>query len=139
MQRLQRQMEFLLELDKLKTIVRRNHLADGSRRENDAEHSWYIAVGAMVLAEHAAAAVDVDRVVRMALVRDVVEIDAGDTLSYDESAKRDQEERDRRAADRLFGCCPRTRHGTSWRSSVSSRNARPRRLAMRELSTVSWP
>jgi putative hydrolase of HD superfamily len=106
MQRLQRQMEFLLELDKLKTIFRRNHLADGSRLENDAEHSWYFAVAALVLAEHAAEPVDVARVVRMALVHDVVEIDAGDTFIYDESAKQGQAEREQRAADRLFGLLP---------------------------------
>jgi putative hydrolases of HD superfamily len=106
MRRLQRQLEFLLELDKLKSVFRRNHLADGSRLENDAEHSWYFAVAAMVLAEHAAEPVDVARVVRMALVHDVVEIDAGDTFIYDESAKQGQAEREARAAARLFGMLP---------------------------------
>ncbi len=106
MQRLQRQMEFLRELDRLKSVFRRNHLADGSRLENDAEHSWYFAVAAMILAEHAAAAVDVARVIRMALVHDVVEIDAGDTFIYDESAKQGQAEREARAAARLFGLLP---------------------------------
>ncbi len=99
-------MAFLLELDKLKSVFRRNHLADGSRRENDAEHSWSFAVAALLLAEHAAAPVDVARVVRMALVHDVVEIDAGDTFIYDEAAKRDQAEREERAAERLFGLLP---------------------------------
>jgi putative hydrolase of HD superfamily len=106
MQRLRRQMEFLLELDKLKSVFRRNYLADGSRLENDAEHSWSFSMAAMVLAEHAAEPVDVARVVRMALVHDVVEIDAGDTFIYDESAKQGQAEREARAAARLFGLLP---------------------------------
>ena len=107
MVRLQRQMEFLLELDKLKTVFRRNYLADGSRTENDAEHSWYFAVAALVLAEHAKEPIDVSRVVRMGLVHDVVEIDAGDTFIYDEAAKQGQAEREQRAADRLFGLLPK--------------------------------
>lgn len=106
MVRLQRQMEFLLELDKLKSVQRRNYLADGSRREDDAEHSWYFAVAAMLLAEHAAEPIDAMRVVRMALVHDVVEIDAGDTFIYDEAAKRGQAEREERAAARIFGLLP---------------------------------
>jgi putative hydrolase of HD superfamily len=99
-------MAFLLELDKLKSVFRRNYLADGSRRENDAEHSWSFAVAALLLAEHAQGPVDVTRVVRMALVHDVVEIDAGDTFIYDEAARRDQAEREERAAARLFGLLP---------------------------------
>ncbi len=106
MVRLQRQMGFLLELDKLKTVFRRNYLADGSRTENDAEHSWYFAVAALLFAEHAAEPVDLGRVMRMALVHDVVEIDAGDTFIYDEAAKQGQAERERRAAERLFGLLP---------------------------------
>ena len=106
MQRLQRQMVFLLELDKLKSVFRRNHLADGSRLENDAEHSWYFAVAAMVLAEHAAERIDLTRVLRMALVHDVVEIDAGDTFIYDGAAKQGQAEREASAATRLFGLLP---------------------------------
>ncbi len=99
-------MSFLLELDKLKSVFRRNHLADGSRLENDAEHSWYFAVAALLLAEHAATPIDLPRVLRMALVHDVVEIDAGDTFIYDEAAKVDQAEREARAARRLFGLLP---------------------------------
>jgi putative hydrolase of HD superfamily len=106
MDRLARQVGFLIEVDKLKTIFRRNFLADGSRAENDAEHSWYFAMAALVLSEHAAREIDLARVLEMALVHDVVEIDAGDTFIYDEEAKRDQAEREARAAERLFGLLP---------------------------------
>jgi len=106
MDRLRRQMEFLLEADKLKTIVRRNHLSDGSRRENDAEHSWYFALAALVLAEHAREPVDLARVLRIALIHDLVEIDAGDAFIYDAAATAAQAEREERAAARLFGLLP---------------------------------
>ncbi len=106
MDRLRRQMEFLLEADKLKAIVRRNHLADGSRLENDAEHSWYFALAALLLAEHAREPIDVTKVLRMALVHDIVEIDAGDTFIYDSAARQSQADREARAAGRLFGLLP---------------------------------
>ncbi|GAA3416039.1 hypothetical protein GCM10018952_42840 [Streptosporangium vulgare] len=75
--RLRAQLTFAMEIDKLRRIVRRNTLMDGSRRENDAEHSWYVGMLAMVLAEHAPPGTDLDRVVAMLLVHDIVEIDAG--------------------------------------------------------------
>ena len=106
MDRLARQIGFLIEVDKLKTIFRRNFLADGSRAENDAEHSWYFAMAALILSENAATQIDLVRVLEMALIHDVVEIDAGDTFIYDEEAKRDQAEREARAAERLFGLLP---------------------------------
>ena len=100
-------IDFLLEADKLKGIERRNWLADGSRRENTAEHSWHLGIAAMVLAPFAAEPVDVGRAVCMALVHDIVEIDAGDTFAYDQTevaaTKRGREEA---AADRLFGVLP---------------------------------
>lgn len=104
--RLHRQLQFLLELDKLKTIFRRNYLADGTRVENDAEHSWHFALAACLLCEHAAVPVDAAKVMRMGLIHDVVEIDAGDTFVYDTVARATQEEREARAADRLFGLLP---------------------------------
>jgi putative hydrolases of HD superfamily len=104
--RLRAQLAFLLEADQLKAVVRRNPLADRSRRENAAEHSWHLALFALVLAEHAAEPVDVCRVVRMLLVHDVVEIDAGDTFAYDEDGHADKLERERAAAERLFGLLP---------------------------------
>ncbi len=106
MDRLQRQMAFLVEIDKLKTIFRRNHIADGSRTENDAEHSWYFAVAALVLGEIAGEPIDLLRVLKMALIHDIVEIDAGDTFIYDEAALKGQPEREERAAQRLFGLLP---------------------------------
>jgi putative hydrolase of HD superfamily len=104
--RLARQIAFILELDRLKTILRQTLLTDGSRRENSAEHSWHLALMAMVLAEHADTPLDVARVVAMLLIHDVVEIDAGDTFCYDTAGVLDQGERERLAADRLFGLLP---------------------------------
>jgi putative hydrolase of HD superfamily len=105
--RLARQMDFILEIDKLKQVLRQTSLADGSRRENDAEHSWHLAVMAVLLAEYAAGPqVDLARVVKMVLVHDVVEIDAGDTFHYDEAGNRDKPQREQKAADRLFGLLP---------------------------------
>jgi putative hydrolase of HD superfamily len=106
MERLERQISFLLEADKLKTIFRRNHIADGSRTENDAEHSWYFAVAALLLSELAAEGIDLLKVLKMALIHDLVEIDAGDTFIYDEAAKKGQLEREQQAATRLFGLLP---------------------------------
>ncbi|TAL39065.1 MAG: HD domain-containing protein [Spirochaetes bacterium] len=105
-ERLQRQIEFLLEIDKLKSIFRRNFIADGSRSENDAEHSWHFATAAMLLAEHARTPVDAFKVTTMGLIHDIVEIDAGDTFIYDDAAKAGQREREERAAERLFGLLP---------------------------------
>ncbi len=104
--RLDDQLRFILEIDRLKGVLRRTYLLDGTRRENSAEHSWHVAVMAAVLAEHANEAVDVGRVVRMLLVHDVVEVDAGDTFVYDRDAARSKAERERRAADRIFGLLP---------------------------------
>ncbi len=107
LERLSQQIEFLVEMDKLKSIVRQTLLVDGSRHENSAEHSWHLAVLAMVLAEHAKAPVDLFRVLKMILVHDLVEIDAGDTYCYDEKGNRDKAEREGRAADRIFSLLPR--------------------------------
>jgi putative hydrolase of HD superfamily len=104
--RLARQLEFILEVDRLKTVLRRTLITDRSRQENSAEHSWHIALMAVVLAEHADDAVDVAQVVKMLLVHDVVEIDAGDTYVYDVAANLGKAEREGRAAERLFGLLP---------------------------------
>jgi len=104
-QRLEQQMEFLLEIDKLKTIVRQNYLADGSRREDSAEHSWHMAMYVIILAEHFPG-VDVLRAVKMALLHDLVEIDAGDTFAYDEAGYEDKDDREQAAAQRIFGLLP---------------------------------
>jgi putative hydrolase of HD superfamily len=107
MTRLEQQLAFSIELDKLKTILRRSQLMDASRNENSAEHSWHLATMAMLLTEYAAEPVNLTRVMKMLLVHDVVEIDAGDTFAYDTAANlATQNERETRAADRLFGLLP---------------------------------
>lgn len=104
--RLRRQIAFLVELDKLKNILRQSYLTDGARRENAAEHSWHLAVAALLLTEHADAKVDQCRVLKLLLVHDIVEIDAGDTYCYDATATDAQAAREQQAADRLFGVLP---------------------------------
>ena len=104
--RLAQQLEFLVELDRAKSIFRQSYVTDGSRKENDAEHMWHLALFVLVLAEHADEPIDVGRVLRMVLVHDIVEIDAGDTYIYDEEAKATQAAREARAADRLYGLLP---------------------------------
>ena len=106
MERLQQQMAFIMEIDKEKEIFRQNYLADGSRRENDSEHAWHMAIMAILLAEHAEEPIDVLHTVYMLLVHDLVEIDAGDTYAYDASAHRDKRAREEAAADRIFNLLP---------------------------------
>lgn len=105
-ERLQQQINFILEIDKLKQVLRQTSLIDQSRKENDAEHSWHLAVMAILLSEYAAKEVDIVRVLKMVLVHDLVEIDAGDTFCYDSEAVKDQAEREQRAASRIFGLLP---------------------------------
>jgi putative hydrolase of HD superfamily len=105
-ERFARQVRFIVEIDKLKRVLRRTLLTDQSRRENSAEHSWHIALMAPILAEYAAEEVDVLRAMKMLLVHDLVEIDAGDTFAYDAAGHLDKEERERAAADRVFGLLP---------------------------------
>lgn len=105
-ERLAAQIRFVLEIDKLKGILRQSWLLDESRRENSAEHSWHVAIMALVLAEHANAPVDVARAAMMLIIHDLVEIDAGDTFAYDTAAHSDKQAREQAAADRLFGLLP---------------------------------
>ena len=104
--RLDHQLRFLAAAQQLNRVLRRSVIGDAPRRENAAEHSWHVALMALVLVEHAADEVDLSRVVAMLLVHDVVEVDAGDTFVYDPAAKQDQEEREVAAADRLFALLP---------------------------------
>jgi len=104
--RFERQIRFVLEIDRLKTIVRRTYLLHADRAENTAEHSWHLAMMAILLSEYANEPVDVARVVKMVLIHDIVEIEAGDTYFYDAAAELDKAERERSAADRLFGILP---------------------------------
>ncbi|MHB1222810.1 MAG: HD domain-containing protein [Gemmatimonadaceae bacterium] len=106
MDRLAQQLAFVTDIDRLKGVLRRTPLRDDSRLENSAEHSWHLAMMAVVLAEHAGPGVDVGRVIRMVLVHDLVEIDAGDTFAYDDAANVGREAREQAAAERLFGLLP---------------------------------
>lgn len=105
-QRLEQQIEFCREIDKEKLIKRQTYLLDGSTKENDAEHAWHMAVMTLILSEYANEEIDVLKTISMLLIHDIVEIDAGDTFAYDEEAKKTQEERELKAADRIFGMLP---------------------------------
>lgn len=105
-ERLDRQIAFLLEADRLKTVLRAQPIADGSRRENSGEHSWHLALFALVLADQAEAGVDIDRVIRMLLLHDLVEIDAGDHPIHGSHDRAAQEAAERAAADRIFALLP---------------------------------
>ncbi|MBI3403903.1 MAG: HD domain-containing protein [Acidobacteria bacterium] len=104
--RLEQQLAFLVEADKLKNVLRQTRLTSNERRENSAEHSWHLTLTAIVLREYAAEPIDLSRVLKMLIVHDVVEIDAGDTFAYDAAGNASKAERERVAADRLFGLLP---------------------------------
>ena len=104
--RLKQQMDFIVEVDKAKNIFRQTYLSDGSRKENDAEHSWHLALMAFLLSEHATKEVDVLQVMKMVLIHDLVEIDAGDTYAYDASGNETKRARELAAADRIFNLLP---------------------------------
>ncbi|MBI5831826.1 MAG: HD domain-containing protein [Armatimonadetes bacterium] len=106
MDRLAAQLSFITEIDRLKGVLRQNRVLRGERRENSAEHGWQLAVMAIVLAEHANEPIDVARVVRMTLLHDLVEIDAGDTFVYDTVAREAQAAVEAAAAERIFGLLP---------------------------------
>ena len=99
-------LQFLILIDKMKSVYRQTLLADKSRRETDAEHSWHIALMAMLFSEFAPEGVDRERVIKMCLVHDLVEIYAGDTFCYDKKAGEDKKEREMRAAEKLFSVLP---------------------------------
>jgi putative hydrolases of HD superfamily len=104
--RLPAQIAFLVEADKLKTVMRRTPLTDGSRMENSAEHSWHLALAAITLVEYAPAGVNVGRVLELVTVHDLVEIDAGDTFAHDPEANATKAERELAAAERIFNLLP---------------------------------
>lgn len=105
-ERLQKQIAFIKEIDKVKSIFRQTYLADGTRKENDAEHSWHIALMAVLLKEYVSEDVDVAKVMTMVLIHDLVEIDAGDTYAYDSEGAKSKREREVKAAERIFGILP---------------------------------
>lgn len=106
LERLEKQIQFIVEIDKVKNIFRQNYLADGERKENDAEHSWHIALMAYLLQEYSEKPVDVSKVMLMVLIHDLVEIDAGDTYAYDAAGAETKRQREEAAADRIFGLLP---------------------------------
>jgi putative hydrolase of HD superfamily len=105
-ERLSAQLAFLLEADRLKQIERQSLITGTRRRENTAEHSWHLALFALVLSEHADEDIDLARVVAMVVLHDLVEIDAGDTYAYDDAGYATKVDREQHAADRLFGLLP---------------------------------
>ena len=105
-ERIKKQMEFSLEIDKVKNIFRQTHLSGHGRRENDAEHSWHMAIMAYLLKEYANEDVDIAKVMLMCLIHDIVEIDAGDTYAYDEVNLQTQKEREDAAKERIFSILP---------------------------------
>jgi putative hydrolase of HD superfamily len=105
-ERFDQQIGFILEIDQLKTVVRQSYLLDGTRRENSAEHSWHVALMGFLLAEYAEQSVDLLRTMKMLLIHDIIEIDAGDTYCYDEVGVTDQSNRENAASERLFGLLP---------------------------------
>ena len=104
--RLQQQIAFVMETDKLKRIIRRNYNADGSRLENTAEHSWQITLMALTLSEYAEEEIDVTKVIKMLLIHDLVEVDAGDTYLYGEFDLQERDVKEQQAAERIFGLLP---------------------------------
>ena len=106
MMRLEQQIAFIVEIDKVKNIFRQTYLSDANRKENDAEHSWHIAIMAILLQEYMEEPVDVLRVMTMVLIHDLVEIDAGDTYAYDAEGAITKREREVQAANRIFSMLP---------------------------------
>ncbi len=105
-ERFQKQLDFILEIDKEKNIYRQNHLTGHVRPENDAEHAWHMALMIYLLKEYANETFDLAKAMMMALIHDIVEIDAGDTYAYDEENLKTQAEREEKAANRIFGLLP---------------------------------
>ncbi len=104
--RLNQQMDFIVEMDKTKQITRQTYLADGSRKENDAEHAWHLAIMAYLLREYSNQEIDITKTMVMVLIHDLVEIDAGDTYAYDAIGNLDKREREVKAANRIFPLLP---------------------------------
>ena len=105
-ERFEQQLNFILEIDKEKNILRQTHLTGYTRQENDAEHAWHMAIMIYLLKEYSNEEFDVAKAMMMALIHDIVEIDAGDTYAYDVENKKTQEEREKKAAERIFGILP---------------------------------
>lgn len=105
-ERLCRQMDFIIEVDKLKSIVRQSYISDASRKETDTDHSWSLALMCVLLSDYANESIDVLKTVKMVLIHDIVEIDAGDTYAYDTVGNMTKRDRELKAADRIFSLLP---------------------------------
>ena len=133
MDRLRKQLDFILELDKMKNLYRQTYVLHEDRKENDAEHSWHLAILAFMLAEYSKEPVDVLHVMKMVLLHDVVEIDAGDTYCYDSEGYKSKAEREEKAAQRIFGLLPddqRDEFYALWREFEDSETADARFAAV---------
>ena len=132
-ERLKKQLDFMLELDKMKNLYRQTYVLHEDRKENDAEHSWHIAILAFLLAEYANEPIDVTHVMKMVLLHDVIEIDAGDTYCYDTEGYKSKAEREEKAARRIFGLLPddqRDEFYALWREFEDSETADARFAAV---------
>ncbi len=112
MERLEKQLSFLMEIDRQKEVIRQTYLSDGSRKETDAEHAWHLAMMCMVLSEYANEPIDVPRTIMMLLAHDLVEIDAGDTYAYDTEGNATKRQREEKAAERIYGMLPEEQGNT---------------------------
>lgn len=131
--RIKKQLDFMLELDKMKNLYRQTYVLHEDRKENDAEHSWHLAILAMMLSEYSNEPVDVLHVIKMVLVHDVVEIDAGDTYCYDSEGYKSKAEREEKAAQRIFGLLPDDQQAefySLWREFEDSETADARFAAV---------
>ena len=137
--RLKKQFEFILEADKEKQITRQNYLSDGSRRENDSEHAWHMALMTVLLSEYANEEIDVLKAVTMILIHDIVEIDAGDTYCYDPAARATQAEREKRAAERLYGLLPEDQCKSFVRFGKNLRNVKRPKQNLQEQWIIYSP
>ena len=122
--RLKQQLDFVLEIDKEKNILRQTHLSGHGRRENDAEHAWHMAIMSYLLREYSNESVDIAKVMLMCLIHDIVEIDAGDTFAYDEEGRKTQKAREDAAKERIFSILPEDQKMSSSLSSTSLRTAK---------------
>lgn len=105
-ERMKKQIDFILEADKSKQVFRQTYLSDGTRKENDAEHSWHLALMCALMSEYANEPIDVAKTMIMVLIHDLIEIDAGDTYAYDEAGNITKRDREIKAAERIFGMLP---------------------------------
>ena len=122
-ERLKKQIDFILEIDKMKNLYRQTYVLHEDRKENDAEHSWHLAIMAFMLSEYSNQSIDVLKVMKMVLIHDIVEIDAGDTYCYDEKGYTTKAEREEAAAQRIFGILPedqRDEYYNLWREFEDS-------------------